>query len=185
MTTHPHPEMIDPRQWCSACGIHVASEATPQSPALALLCPACADDPDQRLYNEAASMLHELHEIEQVRRGLRVGDGTTGPHGTTLTRGGAMPRASYDGGRTWHPLPVQVGPLSTEEIRGQQVTAHTDLTVGGISGWHLNHVVVDEVAEWTGGWPYTTHEERLAYLNRHRLGGYPYVPRLHAPTIDD
>jgi hypothetical protein len=172
--------MIDPRQWCSACGLHVASEHTaplPTAGAPRLLCPACADDPDQRLFNEAASMLADLHEIERqrVRQSLRVGGtGRATMHvmpattsraptprelmaGYDLTtsmvtvqhRGGDTPRASYDGGRTWHPLPVSaVGPFTTEEIRGQ----------------------VDS------GWPYSTAG---------RLGGYPYMPRLHAPRDGD
>jgi hypothetical protein len=159
--------MIDPRQWCSACGLHVASEyaGTGLPGASRLLCPACADDPAQV---KALSMLVDLHAIEREVQARAERDAIV------QHRGSAMPAVSYDGGRTWHPLPASaVGPLSTEEIR-EQVTAHTDLTVAGFGGWHLNHVIVDEVNEWTSDWPYSTVG---------RLGGYPYMPRLHPPRI--
>jgi hypothetical protein len=34
-TTHPHPELVEPRNWCTACHRH-AAEGT--------LCPVCRDD---------------------------------------------------------------------------------------------------------------------------------------------
>ena len=171
MTTHPHPEMIDPRQWCSACGIHVASEVTPQSPAIKRLCPACGDERNYQPARRVSALLDRgttsgTPTLADFRAGydltFAILDEATeydlGGGLTPMTRGGAMPAASYDGGRTWHPLPfTPVGPLTTEEIRGQVDTA----------------------------WQHTIRQAGRQAGKAHRLGGYPYVPRLHPPTIDD
>lgn len=34
-TTHPHPALIDPSNWCSLCRDHLA---------VGMLCPVCLDD---------------------------------------------------------------------------------------------------------------------------------------------
>jgi len=141
-TTHPNPEMIDPRNWCTHCGIHVANEIQGHATGV---CPACMDD---------------------QRRSMRPREGeapTTREGGHAIVVEGPMPRYSRDGGRTWHPLPLKVGLQSggREELQGERVrfTVLDEISPSAAmeeAGHRLMEGLgegLDEV-RWLGGYPY-------------------------------
>lgn len=150
-TTHPHPEMIDPRNWCTHCGIHVANEIEGRATGV---CPACMDD-------QRRSMRPRESEAPSTREG---------GHAIVVEGPMMLPRVSYNGGRTWHPLPTPVGPLTTteqEQLRGERVHF---VIVDEISpssameeaGHRLMEGLIDGVSP--------VSPQRLAYLRRHRDG---------------